>query len=184
MKYVGYGALALAACAGSKDPPAGPGTSGRLPDGGLGTGSIEGGAADAAFTSAATTLWLGAPDSAATTVVYVFSNRIQCSELASAGWDTRIRDKTQILEIKMFGVTPQTYAAVATMTPAPGEASVNYTLSSTTGVPIEQFGNGGTVTLAALNAQSDATGAFDLHFGSSALSGTFDAAFCPGGHEP
>jgi len=46
--------------------------------------------------------------------------------------DMRIANKTQFLEIEdLPAKTPGTFAAVTTVTPAPGEASVNYTLSST-----------------------------------------------------
>jgi hypothetical protein len=184
-------AIALVACSsssGSSTGPDGGATTGDAAGQGSsdagGTGTIDGEAADASFTHAANSLWLGAPDSPATIVVYIFSNPVACSELAMPGWDTRVTDRTQILEMKMFGTTPATYTVVTTMTPAPGESVVNYTLSSQTGVPTEQFGTGGSVTVTAINANTRANGNFNLQFGSGSLSGSFDAAFCPGGHEP
>jgi hypothetical protein len=74
---------------------------------------------------------------------------------------------------------------VTTLTPAPGEASVNYTLSSTAGTPTETSSSGGTVTLSTLTANTNATGSFALTFGAAnALNGTFNATFCPAGVEP
>lgn len=161
----------------------GSGSSSGSTDGGGGT-TITGSVGGMSFNNAATALWIGSPDSATTTVVYVFSSPVHCNDLASAGWDTRIPNKTQVLEMKMFGTRPQTYKAVTTATPGPGEAAVNYTLSSTSGTPTETAGSAGTVTLAALNGMTDAVGSFALQFGSEMLSGTYDAAYCPGGHEP
>ncbi|HEY8040761.1 MAG TPA: hypothetical protein VIF15_13240 [Polyangiaceae bacterium] len=152
-------------------------------DGGGGT-TISGSGDGTPFTNAATALWLGAPDSAATTVVYVFSNPVQCSDLATPGWDKRITDKTQFLEMKMFGTAPATFTVTTSVTPAPGEASVNYTLSSQTATPVETGGTGGTVVLTTVNASTDVTGTFDLQFGTNKLTGTYDATYCPGGHEP
>jgi hypothetical protein len=129
-------------------------------------------------------MWIGSPDSDATTVVYLFSHAVSCADLCSPAWDQRIANGTQVLEMKMFGTMPATYQAVTTLTPAPGEASVNFTRSSTTGTPMEVSGSGGTVTLSTLQANTLATGTFSLMFGGQAVSGSFNAVYCPGGHEP
>jgi hypothetical protein len=181
-------ALASVACSSAKsggtDTDAGSGSSsGGVVDGG-GSGTIAGEAVDASFTHAAGSLWIGAPDDPMTTVVYIFSNPIKCSELAMPGWDQRITDRTQILEMKAFGTTPGMFTVVTTVTPAPGEAVVNYTLSSTAGTPAEQVGSGGTITIVAFSGHTDVTGNFNLQFGNGMLTGSFDAAYCPGGHEP
>jgi hypothetical protein len=151
---------------------------------GTGTGTVTGSVAGAPFGSVATALWAGAPDDPATTVVYVFSKPIACSELGSPGWDTRITDGTSVLEMKAFGSAPGAFKVVTTPTPAPGEASVNFTLSSTSGTPKEQGSSAGTVTLTSLAPNASAKGSFMLTFGTSTLSGSFDAVYCPGGHEP
>ena len=153
-------------------------------DAGRGGATIDGSVGGTPFGGASTALWIGAADDPATTVVYVFSRPVACGELATPGWDARITNGTQVLEMKMFGVAPGTFQVVTTQTPAPGEAAVNYTLSSTTGTPSEQVGSGGTVTLASLTAGTRAKGAFTLGFATSRLDGTFDAPFCAGGHEP
>lgn len=170
---------ATTAAEAATSPDAGPG-----PTSGTGTGTITGTVAGVAFGTVATALWAGAPDDPATTVVYVFSKPVACSELGSPGWDTRIADGTSVLEMKAFGTMPGAFKVVTTLTPAPGEASVNFTLSSTSGTPKEEGSTGGTVTLTAVMPGVSATGSFMLTFGTSTLSGSFDAAFCPGGHEP
>ena len=140
------------------------------PPAGSGTGTVTGSVGGAPFGSVATALWAGAADDPSTTVVYVFSKPVACSELTTPGWDTRI--------------TPGSYKVVTTLTPAPGEASVNYTLSSTMGTPKEDGSTMGTVTLTTLTTSTSAKGSFTLTFGTSSISGSFDAVYCPGGHEP
>ncbi len=126
------------------------------------------------------------PDVAASTVVYVFSSAIKCNEITQAGWDTTIANKTQILEIKAMGTKAAVYQPIikAPRLPAGGEAQVNYTLSLTTGTPMEAFSTGGSVTLTKVTAMTNVTGSFDLMFGANALKGTFDASYCAAGREP
>lgn len=154
------------------------------PAGGTGTGMVTGTIGGAPFGAVATALWAGAADDPATTVVYVFSKPVACSDLATPGWDTRITDGTSVLEMKSFGTTPGMYKVVTTLTPAAGEASVNYTLSSTMGTPKEDGSTMGMVTLTKLTPNVSAQGTFTLTFATSTLSGSFDAVYCPGGHEP
>jgi hypothetical protein len=154
------------------------------PPAGSGTGMVTGTVGGAPFGAVATALWAGAADDPATTVVYVFSKPVACSELATPGWDTRITNGTSVLEMKSFGTKPGSYTVVTTLTPAPGEASVNYTLSSTMGTPKEDGSTKGTVTLTTLTPSTSAKVSFTLTFASGPLSGTFDAVYCPGGHEP
>lgn len=185
--------LLLAGCGGaSSGRDAGPQPDGAVDgdaspqalDAGSGSGTITGSADGTPFTSVAQAIWLGAPDDPSTTVVYVFSKPVACSDLSSPGWDKRIADATQFLEMKMFGLAPATYTVVTTPTPAPGEASVNYTLSSQSGTPQETSASGATVTLDALQPQAVVTGSFNVTFGSNTLKGTYSAVYCPGGHEP
>lgn len=151
---------------------------------GSGSGTIMGAPDAAPFTSVGTSLWIGSPDSDATIVVYLFSRVVGCGELCSPAWDQRIANDTQVLEMKLFGTAPATFTAVTTLTPAPGEASVNLTRSSTSGTPVEVSGSGGSVMLTVLEPHTSATGTFSLMFGAAAVSGTFNALYCPGGHEP
>ena len=169
-------------------PPGGAaGTSAMCPSeatGATGSGSITGSVRGMGFDTVASSRWIGAPDSLDTSVVYVFSTAVACTELCSPGWDQRIVDQSRILELKMFGTSPATFTVVTTATPGPGEASVNYTLASTSGTPAEVSSSRGSVTLDMLEPGQRATGSYALAFGTEMLTGTFDASFCPGGHEP
>ncbi len=156
--------------------------------GAVGTnGTVLTGSADGTpFTSVGSVLWAGMPDVAASTVIYVFSNPIQCADITQAGWDTTITNKTQILEVKAMGTTPGVYQPIikAPRLPAAGEAQVNYTLSLTSGTPTESFSTSGSVTLTKLTATTSVIGSFDLMFGANALKGTFQASYCAAGREP
>jgi hypothetical protein len=129
-------------------------------------------------------LWIGAPDSANTTVVYTFSNPIECRELQSIAWDARIADQTQVLEMKMFGKGTGPFKVTDTVTPAPGEASVNRILSRVSAVPIESVATVGTVTLQDIVAGTSAKGSFSYEINGMNLAGEFKSTFCPGGREP
>lgn len=164
----------------------GGGDSGGGNDGGgaNGSGTIAGTANGTPFNTVATALWYGKPDSAATTVIYLFSKHVDCSQVTAPAWDTRITNGTLFVEMKEFGLTAKTYTVTTSMTPAPGEASVNHTVSSTMATPVEIAASSGTVTLAAVNANTNVTGSFALVFGTNHLDGTFDAAYCANGVEP
>ena len=138
---------------------------------------------DPAQFASATQLWIGMPDDKATIVVYVLSKPTSCSLLSAPGWDAKLAPGTQHLEMKEFGSAPGSYAVVTTKTPAPGEAAVNYTINDG-GTAVETSGSGGVVTIATLNASKDITGRYDLTFGTTSISGTFDATYCAGGVEP
>ncbi|MEA2697310.1 MAG: hypothetical protein QOI66_1581 [Myxococcales bacterium] len=146
------------------------------------TGSADGNP----FTNIGSVLWAGMPDVAASTVIYVFSKPIKCSDITKAGWDTTITNMTQILEVKAMGTTAAVYQPIikAPRLPAAGEAQVNYTLSLTSGTPTEAFATAGSVTLSKVTATTNVTGSFDLMFGANALKGTFDATYCAAGREP
>ena len=136
------------------------------------------------FNTAATALWIGMPDSSATEVVYIFSAPVDCSILGAPGWDAKIPNNTQVLEMKVFGTAPATFTVVKSATPKAGEASVNHSLSKSTPPSVESPGTGGTVTVSTINAGKDILGSFAINFSADMLTGTFDATFCPGGVEP
>ena len=146
---------------------------------------IEGGVGSAPFARVVRAWWIGTPDSPDTTVVYVFDGDVPCAALGAPGWDTRIADGTQVLEVKLLGTALQAYPVVGGPLPGPGEASVNYTLSRQRGTPTELVANRGSAALAARQTSVSASGSFDLTFTSGGtLRGVFNAAWCPGGHEP
>lgn len=137
------------------------------------------------FDTAQASYRIGASDDPAkTTVVYVFSAEVACSDLAMPGWDTRIPDKTAVLEMKAIGTSPGAYAVSGAPNPTMGEAAVNHTLSSTAAAPVETGAKSGTVTLTMLPPAMDASGTFDLTFPNGSLKGSFVAAWCAEGHEP
>lgn len=150
-----------------------------------GSGTISGSFDGRAFDTVGASWRIGEPDDPAQTmVVFVFDHPIACADLADPGWDTRITDGTQAVEMKVVGTTAGDYPLAAGRTPAPGESDVNYTLSSTTGTPQETSADSGDVAVDSV-AGDGATGSFDLLFPSGdTLTGTFVAEPCPQGNEP
>jgi len=150
-----------------------------------GSGTIAGSFADRPFETIAAAYHIGAPDDPEHTVVLeLFDADVACSDVDSAGWDTRI-DAVQALEIKLIGTSPGEYAVTGAAVPGSGEADAAYTVTSTTGTPGETSASDGTITLDAVADAGDAQGAFDLTFpAGDTLTGTFDAAWCAEGREP
>jgi hypothetical protein len=150
-----------------------------------GTGTISGAFAGRPFERVGASWRIGAPDDPERTlVVYVFDAEIGCDEITEPAWDERIGDDLQSLEIKLIGTAPGEFAVAAGPTPGAGEASVNYTLTATTGTPAETAAGGGSVTLDVAD-HDRAKGWFDLAFpDADMLSGTFVATPCPAGREP
>jgi len=154
-------ALLFAACSGSGSDTAGPADTAAA-----GSGTIAGSFDGRTFDTVAAS-W-----------------RIACADIADAGWDTRITDQTQAIEIKVVGTTAGDYPLATGRTPGPGESDVNYTLSSTTDTPGETSADSGDVVIDSADAGA-ATGSFDLTFPSGdTLVGTFNASPCAQGNEP
>ncbi|MCA9617894.1 MAG: hypothetical protein KC731_02665 [Myxococcales bacterium] len=151
----------------------------------LGSGTASGSVDGRPFDGVGASYLIGQPDDVdRTLVIYVFDAPIDCADLASPGWDQVVADATQSLEIKIVGKTPATYPIPQDGTPAEGEADVNYTLTSTAGTPSEISAVSGSVALTDFTADTSAAGSFDLTFPSGSLTGSFDGAWCPDGHEP
>jgi hypothetical protein len=150
-----------------------------------GTGKIDGTLDGRAYARVAAAYVIGQPDDPdRTVVVYLLDNPIACGELAAPGWDERVTDGTQSLELKLIGQAPGQYPVPADGRPSSGESTDNYTLTSTAGAPAEVSANAGAVTLDSYEADASAVGSFDLTFGDGSLSGTFSATWCADGHEP
>jgi len=151
----------------------------------FGDAEIDGAVGGRTFTRAAASYRIGeADDPDRTIVVYVFDAEIGCEELSSPGWDARIGDDVQALEMKTIGTEPGEYAVVGGAMLGSGDASVNYTLASTSATPQEISATSGHVTLTAVG-DGAAEGEFDLVFpDGSTLAGSFGAAPCEKGHEP
>jgi len=173
-------ALLFAACSGSGSDTAGPADTAAA-----GSGTIAGSFDGRTFDTVAASWRIGEPDDPdQTMVVFVFDNPISCADIADAGWDTRITDQTQAIEIKVVGTTAGDYPLATGRTPGPGESDVNYTLSSTTDTPGETSADSGDVVIDSADAGA-ATGSFDLTFPSGdTLVGTFNASPCAQGNEP
>lgn len=168
------------ACADSGGDTAGPADTAAE-----GSGTIDGTFDGRAFDTVAASWRIGEPDDPdQTMVVFVFDNPISCADIADAGWDTRITDQTQAVEIKVIGTSAGDYPLATGRTPGPGESDVNYTLSATTGTPGETSADSGDVLIDTAEAGA-ATGSFDLTFPSGDnLVGTFNASPCAQGNEP
>lgn len=124
------------------------------------------------------------PDSDATTVVYLFSNPVRCLDLSFAGWDHTIANGTLVLELKVLGKDPGAFLAVTGPVLSAREGAAEWMRASGDPPPIEVSSKGGWITLDTVSPRGPATGTFTLDFGSGPLSGSFNAAFCAGGHEP
>jgi hypothetical protein len=188
---VPFGGCSTRSNADASHPSAGnggtsPGGRGSAGSGGVGgNATVHGTLGGRPFEMASSSWLIGAPDDPQQTrVIYVFDKPVTCSEISMAGWDTAITDATQALEIKLIGTKPGKYPVATSAQPATGEASVNYTLSAMTGTPAETVSKSGSVTLDAITDGTSANGSFDLSFPNGSVTGTFDAAYCPNGHEP
>lgn len=148
-------------------------------------GTISGMAGGKTVDTVVSAYFIGQSDDPAhTTVIYVFDAKVDCADLAAPGWDKKIPNATGALEMKLIGTTPGKYAVAKGVTPAQGQASVNFTVSSTSATPVESSSNGGAVQLDTLDPAKLARGSFDVQFADGALKGTFAATWCPIGHEP
>jgi hypothetical protein len=147
-------------------------------------GSISGAVNGKNFASVVTALYAGKPDDPASTVVFVFDTAVQCGQVSAVGWDQRIQNGAQVLEMKMLGTTPMVYKVTTSATPAAGEASVNHAIATVGGTPPETSGSSGTVTLSVLTPMMRASGSYALMFPNGSLEGSFDATYCAGGVEP
>ena len=179
---VARGVLALGAvlsgCGGSDTAAAG-GDAGFV----AGSGTIGGTLSGRPFNAVAASYLAGRPDDPdRTTVLYVFDAPVTCGELSEAGWDERVADATQALEIKLIGQAVGDYDV--TTRPSTGQADVNYTVTSTTGTPSEIGATSGRVHLGTFVAGESAEGTFEFNFPGGTVSGTFTSAICPEAREP
>ncbi len=147
-------------------------------------GTIAGAAGGVPFTHVAAAFVIESPDSDATTVVYLFSNPVRCLDLSFSGWDRAVSNGTLVLELKLLGKAPGTFISVTDPTLSVREAAAEWMRTSADPPPVEVRSKGGFIKLETLSARGPATGGFSLDFGVSRLTGTFNAAFCAGGHEP
>ena len=165
--------------------PAGPLSPARIDDGGRsGESSIAGAVGWVGFAEVGAAFVIESPDSDETTVIYVLSKAVRCVDLSFSRWLDAVESGTTVLELKVFGRAPGSFAVVPTPTPSPRQATAAFTRSSAKGPSNEARSTGGWITLESLPNHDSATGSFDLKFAAGRLTGKFNAAFCPNGHEP
>jgi hypothetical protein len=161
------------------------GKKGVTPDGHNGSGTASGTVGGRTYDAVADSRWIGAPDDPAhTRVIYVFDKLVSCDAISDTGWDEVVSDSTQSLELKLIGTAAGVYPVAANGRPATDEASVNYTLTSTSGTPAETTASAGSVTADRFDEGRSADGSFDLTLPTGSVSGTFHATYCATGREP
>ncbi len=161
-------------------------------DAGSGSGAIAGSVGGAPFGTVMSAYWIGVPDVASTTAVYLVGKPIACSDITTSGWAHTIAAGTPIFEMIMATKTPAAgqYTVSTASSPPVGSAEVQYIVAAP--ARNETRSTTGTIELTTLTAQSEAVGTFSVQFGATdggdaganSLSGTFTAAYCAGGHEP
>jgi hypothetical protein len=161
-------------------------------DAGAGSGSIAGAVGGTPFTTVMSAYWIGVPDNAATTAVYLIGAQLACADLAASGWAHTITAGTPIFEMIMTSKTPATdhYTVSTATSPPVGSAEVQYIVAAA--ARNETRSTAGSIDLTSVAAGIEAVGMFDVQFGATeggdaganSLSGTFRAAYCAGGHEP
>ena len=189
--------IAVVACGGSKTnnidaPPGGGDGHGNIdaptptPDAPAGSNTITGMMNGTNFNTVGASYWIGKPDVPATdTVVYMFDRAVACNQMTAAGWDAALPAGTQILEMKMNGKTPATYASGTNPNPTPGKSYSGYTLAAPTSTDIPA--SAGLVTLTMLGTPGPSgfgVGTFQLTLPGGSLAGSYDAPYCSTGREP
>ncbi len=152
-----------------------------------GSGTVTGTDVDGGppFGTVATAIFIGHPDNAATTAIYLVNAPLTCAETAASGWSHTIPMGTHIYEMILTTSTPATgsYSVSGATSPPVGSAEVQLIVAQPT--RNETRATTGTVTLATLTAGSKAAGTFSVGFvDGSMLQGSFDAVYCADAHEP
>jgi hypothetical protein len=145
--------------------------------------TIAGSVGGVPFPQVAAAFVIESPDSDATTVIYLLSKPARCLDLSFSGWDRTIARGTSILELKVLGKAAGSFLVVTAPTLSLREGSADWTRTGEP-QPVEVRSTGGWITLDSLSTRGPATGTFSLELGRDRLTGTFNAAFCAGGHEP
>jgi len=146
--------------------------------------AVRGSACGVPLAHVASAFVIEAPDSNATTVIYLISKPVTCLDLSFSGWDRAITSGATVLELKVFGKTPGSFAVGVEPATSRRVAAVECTRTLVGQHTEGAQARGGWVALDTLSPSASATGRFALDFDGSQLSGKFDAEFCPGGHEP
>jgi hypothetical protein len=159
-------AVATAAGCGSGGSGAPTGTS-SVPGNAV-TGSVQG----RSFASVSTAYWIGNPSAGSLpTQVFLAEATLDCAAISVPLWDKTFGDQ-QLLELGVTASDARTYQ-IGT------DAEANYL-----GGAINPTADSGTVTISSVHPSQSIAGSFVLSFGTDALTGSFDAAYCATGVEP
>jgi hypothetical protein len=135
-------------------------------DAGVGSGTIAGSVAGAPpFTTVMSAYWIGVPDVAGTTAVYLVGKQLACADITTSGWAHTITAGTPIFEMIMATKMPATgtYTVSTAASPPVGSAEVQYVVAGPT--RNETRATAGTIDLTKLIAQTEAVGTFNVQFG-------------------
>jgi hypothetical protein len=135
-------------------------------------GSITGHVQGTAFSEVQSAFWIGKPAQGSLPMMLFLSDvALGCDTLSAEGWDKALGDG-QLLEMAVAASTPGTYRIGV-------DADANYVRGA-----YNPTADGVTITIGMVDPMRSAIGSFELSFGSDALKGTFDAAWCADGVEP
>ncbi len=189
-RWVVLASFVTPACNGRDAPPApgvlaGPLAAAGIDDSGrTGESSIAGAVNGAAFAEVPAAFVIESPDSDGTTVIYLLSKPARCVDLSFSHWVDAIESGTSVLELMVSGKAPGGFFVATAPTPSWHQAAASVSRTSIAGASNEARSTGGWITLESLSNRGPATGSFDLKFTTGRLTGKFNAAFCPNGHEP
>jgi hypothetical protein len=137
-----------------------------------GTGTVNGSFMGNAFTTIASSWWIGKPATgSAPTQIYLSDATLACADLATAGWDKLLGTK-QLMEFDLAGEAPKKYEILVDM-------DASYVRE-----PYNPSAEAGSVTITDVTSGKNIVGSYDLTFAGDNVKGTFDAAFCAEGVEP
>jgi hypothetical protein len=177
--------LGLAGCGSDNAAPPG-GSAGSAGSAGAGGGAgsantISGTVAGETWSTAANGLWID--DATGQQTIFVFEKAMDCAGIQVAGWD-KAAGLGQLLEITLGALDTKTYD-LAYDPDAGRVASAAYL--SALNPNVNPTATQGSVTVASFTSNDSISGSFDATFPApqaGTLSGTFTAAYCPGGTEP
>ena len=152
---------------------AGLGCGGTSSDGSTGgpstvAGTIQG----VKWSRVASAYWIGMPSAPPPTAfVFLLESATSCAAISTPNWD-KIIGNEQVLELELR-------EPALTTLQVPAQAAAAYLRGA-----YNPSAESGTVTVSRLTPGQSLAGGFEARFAGEALTGTFEAAYCPSGVEP
>jgi len=148
------------------------------------SGTLKGAVKGYTFGKIVSVIWIGVPESPATTAIYLSDTPLTCRDVDAKGWMQTIKPGTHVFEMITTGTSLQSYATSTAKEIPAGEAEVNYILAGP--AKDETRATAGSVVLTSLYAGKSVSGTFSCSFGTGTdrLDGEFTATSCPDAHEP